>query len=59
MINPCKKCSKRDNRPRCQKGCEEYKKWDEQMRAAKEAQRKAEIEEHVYWSVRNTGWDER
>lgn len=58
MINPCKTCEVK-KWPTCQKGCERYKKWLVQQRAAAEAMRKAEIEDHIYWSVRNTGWDER
>ena len=55
---PCKECEEA-KRPQCRETCEAYSKWNETLRKAEEARKKAEHDEAVYWSVRNTAWEER
>ena len=55
---PCKECEAA-NRPPCRETCEAYPKRNETLRKAEEARKKAEHDEAVYWSVRNTAWEER
>ena len=55
---PCKECETA-KQPQCRETCEKYAEWLDVLHRAEEARKKAEHDEAVYWSVRNTAWEER